>query len=404
MKQLLAVAINDIRIELSDRNAWLSLLLLPVLFTAVIGVATGGLAPDADADPRYPVALVNHDDGELSRQFANALAQSNVVRPEATGEADALSLLSDDEVRAVLILPAKFSTNLLAGQGADVELRLPENGGNESLAIREAVQAAAAQVSRAVLAALVSVEEAEAIRPFADDAERDAYFQEALKLAGESAATEPVKVDNTQAVVSANPRIPTGFAQASPGQLVTWVWATLLAGASTLVSERTLGTLRRLLVMPAPKWSLLGGKIVGRFGLGLAQMALMIGVGQFVFNVRWGSSPLALAMVAVCFGLAATALGLLISTLVRREAQADGLVSLSTFLFAPLGGAWFPIEITPSAFQTVSQVFPTHWAMRGFIDIIVRGQGPSGVLLECGVLLGFAALFFAVGVWRFKYE
>ncbi len=42
--------------------------------------------------------------------------------------------------------------------------------------------------------------------------------------------------------------------------------------------------------------------------------------------------------------------------------------------------------------------------MRGFTDVIVRGQGPQDVLLECGVLLGFAAAFFAVGVWRFRYE
>jgi hypothetical protein len=26
------------------------------------------------------------------------------------------------------------------------------------------------------------------------------------------------------------------------------------------------------------------------------------------------------------------------------------------------------------------------------------------VLLECGILLGFAALFFGLGIWRFKYE
>ena len=80
------------------------------------------------------------------------------------------------------------------------------------------------------------------------------------------------------------------------------------------------------------------------------------------------------------------------------------LTTLGTFLLAPLGGAWVPLEITPPAFQTFAQIFPTTWAMRGFSDVIVRGQGPEGVLLECGILLGFAALFFGLGIWRFKYE
>jgi ABC-2 type transport system permease protein len=182
------------------------------------------------------------------------------------------------------------------------------------------------------------------------------------------------------------------------------VLATLLAGAAALAAERTMGTLRRLLTMPAPKWTILGGKILGRFTLGIIQMAVMVVAGMLVFKVKWGDSPLALAMIAVSFGLAATALGLFLSTLARTEQQAGGFGTLGTFLLAPLGGAWIPMEITPPAFQTLAQIFPTTWAMRGFTDVVVRGQGPEGVLPETLVLLGFAVIFFALGVWRFKYE
>ncbi len=405
MKQLLAVAFNDLRVEFSDRSTWIFFLILPMIFTAVIGVATGGFARDPNADPRYRVALVDQDGGELAARFAVVLAGSIVVRPEASDEAAAMSLLDGEDVTAVIVIPAGFGEGLLSGIGADVELRLAAED-NDGLAVREAVQSASAQVSRTLLAALVSVEEAEAIRPFADEAGRQAYFQEALRLADAAAETTPVEAQNTQAAQSPLSQIPQGqgFTQSSPGQLVTWVLATLLAGASALVGERVGGTLRRLLTMPAPRWAILGGKIVGRFSLGLLQMALMILAGLFVFNVEWGNSPVALMMVAVCFGLAATALGLFLSTISRTEGQAGGFGSLGTFLLAPLGGAWFPIEITPPAFQTISQIFPTTWAMRGFTDVIVRGQGLEGVLLECAVLLGFAAVFFVLGIWRFKYE
>jgi hypothetical protein len=36
--------------------------------------------------------------------------------------------------------------------------------------------------------------------------------------------------------------------------------------------------------------------------------------------------------------------------------------------------------------------------------VIVRGRGLVEVLPEAGVLLAFAAAFFAVGIWRFRYE
>jgi ABC-type multidrug transport system permease subunit len=42
--------------------------------------------------------------------------------------------------------------------------------------------------------------------------------------------------------------------------------------------------------------------------------------------------------------------------------------------------------------------------MQGMLDILLRGQGVVGILPVAGVLLGFAALFFTIGVLRFKYE
>jgi ABC-2 type transport system permease protein len=42
--------------------------------------------------------------------------------------------------------------------------------------------------------------------------------------------------------------------------------------------------------------------------------------------------------------------------------------------------------------------------MQGMLDLVLRGGGLMDILPEAGVLLGFAALFFSVGVWRFRFE
>lgn len=73
-------------------------------------------------------------------------------------------------------------------------------------------------------------------------------------------------------------------------------------------------------------------------------------------------------------------------------------------LLAALGGAWWPLEITPPAYQTLVKALPTTWTMTGFNDVIVRGQGGQAVLPEVGVLLVFAAIFFVVSVWRLRFE
>jgi ABC-2 type transport system permease protein len=68
------------------------------------------------------------------------------------------------------------------------------------------------------------------------------------------------------------------------------------------------------------------------------------------------------------------------------------------------GGCWYPIELFLQFVRSAVRVLPTSWAMQGMLDIVLRGQGLAAVLPEAGVLLGFAALLFVVGVWRFRYE
>jgi ABC-2 type transport system permease protein len=69
-----------------------------------------------------------------------------------------------------------------------------------------------------------------------------------------------------------------------------------------------------------------------------------------------------------------------------------------------LGGAWLPGEMFPQAVRTAMKVLPTAWAMQGFNDLVIRGKGLVDILPSAGVLLGFAVVFFAIGVLRFRYE
>jgi ABC-type multidrug transport system permease subunit len=42
--------------------------------------------------------------------------------------------------------------------------------------------------------------------------------------------------------------------------------------------------------------------------------------------------------------------------------------------------------------------------MAGFKAVILRGAGVDEIWLPATVLLGFAALFLALGTWRFRFE
>jgi ABC-2 type transport system permease protein len=169
-------------------------------------------------------------------------------------------------------------------------------------------------------------------------------------------------------------------------------------------SERQGGTLRRLLTTPSRTATFLLGTISGQVGMALIQMFLLVGFGIIVMKLNWGREPLALFILLISSALAAAAFGTTMGTFIKSEGQAVGLSIMFGMLFAMMGGCMYPLELFPPAIQSAVRILPTTWAMQGMLDLGLRGGGLMDILPEAGVLLGFAAIFFSVGVMRFRYE
>jgi ABC-2 type transport system permease protein len=228
--------------------------------------------------------------------------------------------------------------------------------------------------------------------------------EETLAASAEPFATAEVAwAAGTELTVSRD--FPTAAEQASAGQIVTWVQITLLGAAEVFVSERLGGTLRRLLVAPANRATVLGGKLLARLVLGLVQMSILFLSGTLLFGVNWGQDPLAVAAVSLAFALATVGLGMLVATFVRTRGQASSVVVGLSMALAALGGAWYPLEVTPPLYRQLVQILPSNWAMRAYTDVLVRNATLGEILPHVGVLLLFAAVFIALGILRFgRYE
>jgi ABC-2 type transport system permease protein len=265
-----------------------------------------------------------------------------------------------------------------------------------------AILTALRRVSSSVSAAQTAVKQREAKQPFTSEAEKQAFFESSLEMAQslQSDAPERVTVIEalTEAEVDYDPR-----ANSSAGQLITWVFIPLFGISALFAYERQQGTLRRLLTTPASKATFLFGTIFGQVTMALVQMLLLIGFGILVMKLNWG---LAIRFVRyfVASALAAAAFGTTMVRSSKPRRQASGLSVMFGMVFALMGGCWYPLELFPPAVQNAVKVLPTTWAMQGMLDLVLRGGGLREILPEAGVLLGFAVVFFSVGVWRFRYE
>ena len=398
MNKLLAIIRKDAILRFTSPAELLFFIVLPLVFTFLVA----GGAPSGDEDPRITLTVVDQAQTSLSTSLLDMLAESTAVKPALSELAEAEEAFSARRISAMLVIPADFSAEALEAGTASLELRQQPNNLNAQVAGR-AVQVAVQRASSALTIARNSLAQAEKLRPFSTETERSAYFEEARQAAEESISDAPVRLSVQRAATPDQIEYDPA-ANASAGQMITWVFIPLLGLSGLFAYERQQGTLRRLLTTPTARATYLLGTISGQVLIAIGQMALLVGFGILVMKLNWGHDPLGLAILLISFALASSALGVTLGTFVKTESQASGLSIMLGMVMAMLSGCWYPIELFPEAVRSVVRILPTTWAMQGMLDLALRGQGAAGILLESGVLLGFAAVFFVIGIWRFRYE
>jgi linearmycin/streptolysin S transport system permease protein len=398
MKKIFAIAWKDAIVRFGSSAELLFFIILPIVFTFLLAGGT----PSGDEDPRISLTVVDESKTSISQQVIDQLENSTAVRPELTTRQEAQSQFDERRAEVVLIIPAGIDSAALQNGSAQMELLQQPNNINATVAER-AVLTAIRRVSSSISAAQNAVKQREALQPFGSEAEKQAYFDSSLETAQSIQKDAPERVTivsgNTQDPVDYDPR-----ANSSAGQLITWVFIPLFGISALFAYERQQGTLRRLLTTPSNKATFLLGTISGQVAMALVQMLLLVGFGILVMKLNWGRDPLALFVILLTSALAAAAFGTTMGTFIKTEGQANGLSIMFGMVFALMGGCWYPMELFPATIQNIVKVLPTTWAMQGMLDLVLRGGGLPEILPEAGVLLGFAVIFFSVGVWRFRYE
>ncbi len=69
-----------------------------------------------------------------------------------------------------------------------------------------------------------------------------------------------------------------------------------------------------------------------------------------------------------------------------------------------LSGSFFPLDGAPKWLDIVSHLLPLRYLNEGMLDVMVRGQGPSAVLLPMAVLVGFAVVVVAIASRFFSWD
>ena len=401
MKLAALLARKDLLETVRDKLSFIFILVMPLAFTLFFGLLFGG---GSSAD-KLPLAVWDADGGAAAKQLVAALDKSAVVRVVVKQGNEFETWMADERAAAGLLIPQGYSAAVASGEKADLTIVSTQGSSGAATAASEVRSLAGEQVT----VELASRAAAEAIWSTSEHAAAGA--QEGVTAThgcgGPAGGRRRRWLTRPWRPRSSRPaprpaRRPSGFVLSSPGMMVNFILFSLMTAGIALIIERQNGTLQRLMTTRLRRWELIGGKAAGMFLLTFAQQILLIGVAQLFFGVDYLRDPAALLVMMVSLSLVASTLGLLLASVLKSEQALIATTVLVSMAVAALSGAWFPLEITGPAFQTVGHLLPTAWILDGLRGIVVRGFDVADVLPAFAVSVAWAAGFFALAVWRFR--
>ena len=356
MRRILHVAINDLRLMVSDKAFLFWTLAFPMFFIIVFGLLFRAGDPQ---NVKAELTVINRDKGRWGEFFIQKLKSPllEVVRVDR----------EPPEYNRLLVIPPEFSARIEAHQ--DQALKFKKRDG--------ASTKAAAQAETALIQAITMT-----------ITELILYGDKDLK----SFLDNPPEFHQGITVKSRFPEktltlVPSGFDHTIPGTTIQFIMMmVMIYGGVSVLEDRKRGILGRLLFSPLSTTELFVSKLLARLFMGLVQTGILVVVGKLFFHLNLGN-PLLTLTIFTLFAAAMSGVSVLIGSICTKEEVIIGFSILLSNIFAALGGCWWPHEIVPQTVRRVALISPAYWAMDALHGNVFFHKGFVETLPHLGALL-----------------
>lgn len=373
------IAAKDLKLRIRDRSAFIIGIIAPLVLAFIFNQIFGGAATGTGFGIEF--GLIDEDRSEISTAFTEVLegaeAEDVLTLDTFDDRIEAEAAIGDGLIDAYFFIPSGFGQAVSSNQTSTIEIVGDVDSPTStriarSFADQFASGVAAGQLAVGTTAAIAQV----AITPefIASLGQDPVAAAQSFALSDESAATK--QLDAT-----------TYFAA---GMAVFFLFFTVQFGVTGLLEEEREGTLARLMVAPIPRSSVIVGKGILSFLLGVISMAVLIVATGLIMNAMWGA-PLGVAVLVVAGVLSAVGIMGLVAAVAKTPEGAGNLGSIIAVILGMLGGTFFPIGASGGILAKLTFLTPHAWFMRGLAEL-ADGAPWTAALPAAGAILIFAAV------------
>jgi len=362
-QQLAAIMIKEGKQVTRDPSSWIIAVVLPLTFLFLFGF---GISLDTTV---VKIAMVREDGGRDARALADALASSKwFLVVAASDRRSGERLLQDQNVKAVVIIPAEFGRRLYA-QNTTAQVQVLVDGAEPNTA----------NYVHGYVGAIWS------------------GFLAARGLEQGSPIAAPVSLE-VRYWYNAN-AVSRWFLIPGSMTVIMTLLGTLLTSL-VIAREYERGTLEALYATPLTRGQILIGKTLPYFLLAMVSMAVCVLTALLLFQLPLRGSFLALGLVSAVFLVPALGQGLLISVTMRTQMAAAQLGLMTGYLPAMmLSGFLFDIHSMPPWLQAITLAIPARYMNVSLQTVFLAGDLWSVLIPNMLFMLAVGALFFGL-TWR----
>ena len=186
--------------------------------------------------------------------------------------------------------------------------------------------------------------------------------------------------------------------------LVMIVVAAMLTSV-TIAREWETGTMEQLISTPLRGPELIGGKVIPYFIIGMADVALAVAMGKWIFDVPVvGNAGLLFAMAAL-FLTGALFFGLTLSIVMKSQTLANQAAIMAGFLpTLLLSGFVFAIENMPVPLQIITYIVPARYFIAILRGIYLKGIGLEILWIDALFLLVYSLVMITIANRKFRFK
>lgn len=377
MKAAARIAVKDLRLRLRDRSAIIIGIIAP-LALAVIFYFVFGSAFDQSGGLDLEYGVVDLDQSVISASLVEVLEEAEgegILSVDRYTDPASAEAEVGESIDAFILIPAGFAESVTTGGSPVLEV-VGHIDAQTSTLIAASI---ARQFATGVESGLLALTTAQSFTggPPSGDPSTAAFSYQLVDVAADTRQLN----------------MATYF---SAGMSMFFLFFTVQFGVLGLLEEDRQGTLSRLLAAPIRRRSVVVGKALLAFLLGVIAMGVLAVATQFIIpGANWGA-PLGVAILIVTGVLSAVGIMGLVAAMARTPDSAGNIGSIIAVILGMLGGVFFQVGTGEDLLSNLTLITPHAWFMRGLGDLAGGGVWTEA-LPSAAAMLVFALVTGTVG-------